>query len=199
MDKSKFTSICECCGAEYIPWMKKDGTPGKSKHKLCSVKCRNATYSKSAYKKLEHKPVRIGRTCKGCGKEFVAKQSINIYCSAKCRERESRQRKKLAPASVAMRRARDAKRRAIKRNVTVERIDPIKIFERDGWVCHLCGRKTLKSKRGTLHKRAPELEHIVALADGGTHTWGNLACACSSCNRRKGPTSFGQLGLEIAV
>lgn len=73
------------------------------------------------------------------------------------------------------------------------RVDPIKVFERDGWKCHLCGIKTPKRLRGTTDDRAPERDHIVSLADGGSDTYENSACACRRCNRLKGARSIGQL------
>jgi 5-methylcytosine-specific restriction endonuclease McrA len=33
---------------------------------------------------------------------------------------------------------------------------------------------------------APTLDHIIALANGGTHTWGNVQLACADCNSHKG-------------
>lgn len=45
--------------------------------------------------------------------------------------------------------------------------------------------------------KAPELEHIIPIAMGGTHTWDNVACACRLCNQAKGARDFGQLGLRI--
>lgn len=90
-------------------------------------------------------------------------------------------------------------RRAKTRGVRADSIDPIKVFERDKWKCHMCGAKTLRSLRGTYEDRSPELDHIVPLARGGTHTWGNVACSCRKCNGTKGATAYGQLGLGIAA
>jgi 5-methylcytosine-specific restriction endonuclease McrA len=73
------------------------------------------------------------------------------------------------------------------------------VFERDKWKCHICGMKTMPALRGSNEDSAPELDHIVSLADGGSHTWANLACACRQCNGRKGAASFGQLHLDIAA
>ena len=72
-------------------------------------------------------------------------------------------------------------------------VNPIKVFERDGWKCHLCGIKTPKRLRGTYDDRAPELDHIVSLAAGGDHTYANTACACRLCNQEKGAKPLGQL------
>ena len=199
MDDQQLTFKCERCGHDYEPRRNLDGSIGKTKHKLCSVKCQRSVYSKKSYSKRGHKPVRIQRQCAACDQSFVATQSINVYCSTKCLDSAKYERSKLSPIMQESRRAKDARRRAAKRATTVERIEPTKVFERDRWICHLCGIKTLKSKRGTTHPRAPELEHIISLSDGGSHIWGNVACSCCACNRAKGARSFGQLGLGFAA
>jgi 5-methylcytosine-specific restriction endonuclease McrA len=84
-------------------------------------------------------------------------------------------------------------RRAKQRLVSYQSIDPIKVFEQDKWKCHICGIYTPKELRGTHLDQAPELDHIITIADGGSHTYGNVACACRSCNQKKGATSCGQL------
>lgn len=96
-------------------------------------------------------------------------------------------------------RAAKARRRAIERGAHADSIDPIAVFERDKWRCHICGIKTKKALRGTYEPLAPELDHIVTLADGGKHSWGNVACACRKCNNAKSSRSFGQQGLDFAV
>jgi len=131
--------------------------------------------------------------CCGCGKPHVRRLKRNRFCSLQC---EADHKLKM---SKKHRRTAKAKRRALERSPLADNIDPIAVFERDRWRCHLCGRKTLPSKRGTAHERAPELEHIIALADGGTHTWGNVACACRKCNMTKGASSIGQLWLQISI
>ena len=104
-----------------------------------------------------------------------------------------------AAADAKSRRADKARRRAVERGAKADNIDPLRVFARDGWRCHLCGRRTPKALRGTCDPTAPELDHIVTLADGGEHTWGNVACACRACNNAKGARSMGQLGLGLAA
>lgn len=123
-------------------------------------------------------------------------------CSDACRiQREAMNREawKRTDKALACRRAARQRRRAKERGAEAESIDWLRVFERDKWRCHICLKKTHKSKRGTRHPRAPELDHIITLADGGSHTWGNVACACSECNSKKGATSLGQLGLPMAA
>jgi 5-methylcytosine-specific restriction endonuclease McrA len=65
-------------------------------------------------------------------------------------------------------------------------IDPIAVFDRDGWRCYICGVATPKDLRGSFDDMAPELEHKIALANGGLHILSNVACACRRCNLNKG-------------
>lgn len=52
-----------------------------------------------------------------------------------------------------------------------------KIFERDEYVCHYCGKQ--------LDQLTATLDHIVAIVAGGRNNSGNLVTACLSCNSRK--------------
>ena len=58
-------------------------------------------------------------------------------------------------------------------------------FERDGWCCYICGRETPRTARGKRWACAPEMDHIVAMANGGSHTYSNVACCCRACNNKK--------------
>ena len=101
-------------------------------------------------------------------------------------------------AGRRMRRRHKSARRAVERGLAADKIDPIAVFERDKWTCQLCGKRTPRRLRGKVDADAPELDHIIALAIGGTHTWGNVQCACRACNAAKGATAVGQLGLPLA-
>ena len=122
--------------------------------------------------------------CGECGASFVPEYGDRrrSYCSDSCSKKNNR-------------RVRRKKERALLRSVKAENVNPIKVFERDGWICHLCGKPTLKSKRGTYHKRAPELDHITPLSKGGDHSYANTACSCRSCNASKSDTIAGQPSL----
>lgn len=113
------------------------------------------------------------------------------YCSHACLAK--------SPAYIKAKRVYRSQRRAKERGRYADDIDPIKVFERDSWRCHICAKKLKPSDRGTYKPVAPELDHIIALADGGTHTHGNVACSCRACNLAKGSMSFGQLSLGIAA
>lgn len=147
--------------------------------------------------------LRVKKLCAWCGSEMVLKPAMakkRVACSRTCASSHSaRERGHLLHGSKSAKDAYyGARRRARMLSTGADTIDPIKVFERDKWRCHLCGNRTPRRLRGTLESRAPELEHIVSLADGGTHTWGNVACSCRKCNQEKGAESRGQLGFDIA-
>lgn len=75
--------------------------------------------------------------------------------------------------------------------------DVVKILERDGWRCKLCGVRTPHSKRGTYADDAPEIDHIIPIAEGGDHAEYNVQCLCRRCNSEKGARALGQLGLNF--
>lgn len=134
--------------------------------------------------------------CHVCGEPYARLRAWQRTCSRACDAEHARRQIELVRKH---RKIAKAKRRAISKGAEADNIDPIKVFERDKWRCHICGKKTPRELRGSTHNDAPELEHIVSLADGGSHTWGNVACACRECNGAKGAASFGQLGLGFAV
>lgn len=114
-------------------------------------------------------------------------------CSGPCLA-DHKKRKRIvsrkAPSRRACKASSKAKRRMLEANTVVHKIDPVAVFERDQWRCYICGIHTPRANRGLNLPDSPELEHVVSLADGGTHTWDNLACACRTCNGSKGSTSF---------
>jgi 5-methylcytosine-specific restriction endonuclease McrA len=109
------------------------------------------------------------------------------YCSELCAA--------VSPVQVRLRRTSKARRRALERGLEAERFDPIEVLARDGWRCHICKVSTPKRLRGSYDDRAPELDHIIPLAEGGKHTRINTACACRKCNNAKGARPLGQLRL----
>lgn len=113
-------------------------------------------------------------------------------CSFPCADAyhvRRRETKRLCPARKANKVADKARRRMAEQQ-SVDLISPIAVFKRDGWRCYICGVTTPRQLRGSNDPYAPELEHVVSLTDGGTHTWANVACACRRCNSAKGADSY---------
>lgn len=158
---------------------------------MCGVICHSVNRSKFCSRQCAYKHDRLIASsvaklpcvCKECEKEFTPAYGVKlrVFCSSACRKRYTRRASKMVRKAV------------MKGCVSVERIDPILVFNRDGWKCHICKRATPKRLRGTFDERAPELDHILPLSMGGSHTWDNVACACRRCNGEKSNKPKGQM------
>lgn len=127
------------------------------------------------------KPVYLDLDCPECGSSFRQKAKSQMFCSGRCGKRnKDRIRTKL--------------RRS--KQPDGERLDPIRVFERDGWRCQLCFVKTPRSLMGKQWCNSPTLDHIVPLSKGGEHSYRNTQCACHHCNTVvKRDREMGQLRL----
>lgn len=161
------------------------------------------------------------RTCTGCQSVFVARSQKSLQCEP-CRTARKPRLVTLCldcnnqiVGTAAKRRCvgchkrrqrrlfvekhgnvKNHRRRARRYGVAYEPINPIGVFNRDSWLCQMCGVKTLKRLRGSCADRAPELDHRIPMALGGSHTWDNVQCSCRACNIQKGSKrAYGQINL----
>lgn len=159
-----FASHCKRCQSAFV---------GRRKRLYCTERCAISKAPSSV-------------DCRTCGSAFKPTYTgggLGSYCSEPCRQ----------VAFNAGRRVERAKRKAVVRGATVESIDPLRVFERDRWMCQLCGVKTPRTKRGTYEPDAPELDHILPLSVGGAHAYINVQCACRRCNNTKSNRPAGQM------
>lgn len=94
----------------------------------------------------------------------------------------------------ARRRIRDRKRQALKLGNHHERYTDIEIFERDGWICGICGQKINKRLKYP-NPRSKSIDHIVPLSKGGADAPINLQASHLRCNIGKNANFGGQLRL----
>ena len=165
--------LCVECGKEF--------EAVRDNQVLCSQSCRRRHQIRQRCAKKNPKQ---RAWCRECGRIFLPRfrDKHRIFCSDICAHKYNRRKGK-------------ATRRARKRGVHYESFDPREIFERDGWICQLCGVRTPRRVCGSLAERAPVMDHIVPLALGGEHTKRNGQCLCRRCNQRKSATIGGQLRL----
>ena len=203
--EGKIRKECNRCGNRF--------EPKGPKHIHCSLECAEETkrirrtisiertvYARWARPKRVSKYSRLSlllrwreraeTPCVDCG-DRIGFVKTRMVLAKRCVDCADVERKRQIAIS---RKARKAKQRG----VTVERVDPIKVFERDGWICHLCRKVTLKEHRGTMHPRAPELDHIIPISKGGEHSYANTACSCRRCNSEKSDKIIGQPSLLAA-
>jgi 5-methylcytosine-specific restriction endonuclease McrA len=128
----------------------------------------------------------VDRPCTQCGEVFNPTRIGQELCGKVCVDAKAK----------AMHKARRKADKARRRGAVVEVFQDIEILERDGWTCQICGVATPKKLRGTYKPNAPEVDHIIAIANGGAHARWNCQCACRACNGAKGAgKARGQMSL----
>lgn len=70
------------------------------------------------------------------------------------------------------------RRRAVKMAAFVEDVDPAAVYLRDRGQCGIC--------RTFVEKKDASIDHIIPLARGGKHSYGNVQIAHRRCNSAKG-------------
>lgn len=120
--------------------------------------------------------------CRNCGKQYVIAvtgYNSEMYCSKRCLDRRY--------ASFGSR----SREKRIKERVHDKDISLDKLYNRDGGICYICGKKCswndIKPWKGTrvAGDDYPSIDHVKPLAKGGTHTWDNIKLACRRCNSLK--------------
>ena len=205
--------LCQNCSQPITRRIRKSRDSGRCCSRACGFEMmrRERSASRSARLTLlaESRKASRQRQCLHCGGQFEAQASAK-YCSYNCSVRSKAEEKaecacqecgsKFRPDYGDKRRnfcsefcsSRHFKRiakgiaRAKSYGADAEPINPIAIMERDAWTCHICGVEAPRELRGTMRWNAPELDHIIPLAAGGSHTYDNVACAHRACNLEKG-------------
>lgn len=119
------------------------------------------------------------RPCDECGTQFTPRTPAGWFarfCSSSCRQRSGNRRHRVA-------RSKFNKKFRSTRNIG--RVRRWAIYERDGWMCQLCGRRVDRRFHAP-HRMAPSLDHIIPVSAGGPDTEANLQLAHFGCNSAKG-------------
>lgn len=170
-----YQAVCDECGKAW--------EPKASRARWCSRECAHASRFSKELVLRTPTPWWVGRAwpamlprlrqcwhagrCRRCETPFVTDQPRIRYCSTQCSRSDAK-----------------ARRRARKRNAYVADVYRARIFERDKWTCQLCNRRVART-RVVPHPKAPVLDHIIPLANGGTHEPANVQCAHFICNSIK--------------
>lgn len=118
------------------------------------------------------------RTCAICGAPFVVTSGNrafgnDCYCSPECARIGGNERRLKSHA------------REKGWGGRYEKIDSLAIFDRDGWRCHLCGKRVNKRLRWP-HPLSASRDHIVPRSLSGDHVKTNIRLAHLTCNEHKG-------------
>lgn len=118
----------------------------------------------------------IPRTCQGCGKTFYSEVINQKYCTQRCKHKFKS-------------RSGNIRNRCRKYGAEYNTgISLNQVFLRYRGICQICGkpcRRDDNSWNGIIGPLYPTIDHKVALANGGGHTWGNVQLAHAICNSYK--------------
>lgn len=200
----KLTLRCKACGHVFTR------VKGSYNHRFTCPHCYEEDLRRQAEAKARKKYERqqqleaarewrlsVPRICKECGQPFYSEYEGAAYCSDGCKRRASNrkaaERKKRRGDGAGSYRH----RMRIKRTpATYDRTVTLgAVYKKYGGRCCQCGRMTYRTM-GYAPNQAT-LDHIVALANNGTHTWDNVQLLCSDCNSMK--RDVGQMRLPLAV
>lgn len=163
-------------------------TTDASAHKVCRrTECITARHTKHThtwatnYQHVPAKPRRGRRynyTCMQCATEFSGRKGAK-FCSRFCSQAHTKATYTTASDKPSRRRTERLRR------AEVHPVDRQAVLERDRWTCHLCAEKIIRQLKFP-HPRSASLDHLIPLAQHGTHEPANVAAAHLDCNRRKG-------------
>lgn len=117
-------------------------------------------------------------------KEILAANKANRLANLEEHRKKARERSR---KSGNARRAAQL-RRVLVQAAWVEDVDPMVVFDRDGWICQHCGIECPKDSIWPALDSAT-LDHIIPLAwgvfRGAFHSYANTQTLCNSCNCTK--------------
>lgn len=138
----------------------------------------------------KHKARGLVVRCTECELEFCPLYGVKARTACSCCDPGLHKERK---------RAAKAKRHKRIKSADSETVWPNKVFKRDQWKCQLCGIETPKTLRGTHEHNAPELDHVLPLARGGSHSYANTQCLCRSCNGWKAARTMEEVMQALAA
>ena len=115
------------------------------------------------------------KQCRDCSMLIVCKSSKQFRCK-QCAYLQN----------IAMANQREHEIR-IPHRQSGDKITRKELHAKDGGRCYICHRMTVLHNKGKKrNKRLATIDHVIPVAHGGLHTWGNVRNCCWECNIRKG-------------
>lgn len=205
----KLTLRCKACGHEFKKLR------GGYKHRFTCPHCYKEELSrlskvrehKRERKRYEHEQQReaarewrlsVPRICKECGEPFWSESEVVGYCCDACRRKANNRRKAERVRANGSRST--SYRRRMRITKTSDTYDSSvtldAVYKKYRGRCRNCGCKTVRANPNDgWNPKQATLDHIIALANNGTHTWDNVQLLCAKCNSDK--RDLGQMRIAI--
>lgn len=111
--------------------------------------------------------------CLYCGDKFTPKNINQKFCGTKCKGHYKAHKDSL------LKRCATYGTKEIDESITLP-----KVYKRDRH-CYICGKRPLFNV-DIYDDLYPNVDHIVPISKGGSHTWDNVKLTCRKCNVIKG-------------
>lgn len=183
---------CNDCGKTF--------TPDAALQLYCSTSCRRRSQNRKRNDDYQPRPAdwgkraelrpgwqRIISACAVCNSMFTPIHPSHITCSEACKEQNYARRMKL----------KSDLRRARMHRVDYEPLDRREVFERDEWVCGLCGEQ-IDPELKYPDRMSASLDHLIPVSEGGPHTMSNVQASHWICNVRRGTKELEKSETETA-
>lgn len=153
----------------------------KAKAKETERKERNRLELQRKAEERNRKIAERVQACPVCGKETSRRK----YCCRAC-------------ANKANNKTKDHRRRKLLQELTIDKDITVEgLFRRDKGICYLCKGRcdfedyTVRDGYIITGDWYPSIDHVIPLAKGGAHSWGNVRLAHRLCNSLKGAENIG--------
>lgn len=167
MGKRASTVKCAHCGSE---------TAYRPGSKYCPDGCSKEAADERVRAVNASRKTKVN-VCSVCSAEFTRPygDKTRSFCSLACLKQRKSEYK------TEQKQRRRARMRQTKSEVFRHR----DVFDRDGWVCHLC-QLPVDSEQRVPHPMAPTIDHVIPIPKGGEHTKANVRLAHFRCNSVRG-------------
>lgn len=199
-DYGSTTVRCKTCGREFwwdskrmwvmdVPCPRCRGVDNESRH---LAKLQREYERKQQLEAAREWRLSVPRICKECDEPFYSEHNDAAYCCDTCRRKAKQRSKAKQPSAGGYRK----RLRIVRTKATYDPSVTLNaVYKRFKGKCCACGCKVYRSQE--YRPDQATLDHIIALANNGTHTWDNVQLLCSDCNSRK--RDLGQMRLPIAI
>lgn len=189
-DKNKGLYRCHVCGAEFYRCNKFNRTPRCPEcfaKELSKQRVKREAKAACNAEKRE-KELAKDKICESCGSVFHSESPKAKYCSGTCSRRAKRHRDVAAGKTLLANSGNHRKRARIYGVAYEPGITVKKLVKRDNNICQICGEPCdANDNRWSEHfgPLYPTIDHIIAMVNGGGHTWDNVQLAHAICNSAK--------------